>query len=153
MEKITTGKSRETVRGTEHDIQNIQRNLNSTKTAITTVQNALGIMQTETDALQALKHRLIQVKDEIEEQHDKVYAHQAAVTYWRGIRRDRYRTQEEGISQMYRNVLDEINRRLDEVDREISRKETAIYEKRGYIGQLQMKLQDQQTMLRKLCGW
>ncbi|MDE7436541.1 MAG: DUF5082 domain-containing protein [Lachnospiraceae bacterium] len=153
MAKIANSKSKGTAKGTENDVQNIQRNLNSTKTAISTVQNAVGIMQTESDALQALKQRLIRLKDEIEEQHYKMNARQTAIVCWRGIRREKYQSQEEGISLKYRNVLDEISRRLEEVDREISRKEAVLYEKRGYIGQLQMKLQDQQAMLKKLCGW
>lgn len=153
MAKIANSKSKGTVKGTENDVQNIQRNLNSTKTAISTVQNAVGIMQTESDALQALKQRLIRVKDEIEEQYYKMNARKTAIVCWRGIRREKYQSQEDGISLKYRNVWDEISRRLEKVDREISRKEAVLYEKRGYIGQLQMKLQDQQAMLKKLCGW
>ena len=153
MAKIANSKSKGTVKGTENDVQNIQRNLNNTKTVISTVQNAVGIMQTESDVLQALKQRLIRLKDEIEEQHYKMNARQTVIVCWRGIWREKYQSQEEGISLKYRNVLDEISRRLEEVDREISRKEAVLYEKRGYIGQLQMKLQDQQAMLKKLCGW
>lgn len=150
MAKGTSSKN--TFKGTENEIQNARYKLDSTRTAIATVQNAIGIMHTETDVLQALRQRLIYLKDEMEEQYYKKYNRQTAVTCWMGERYNRYGQQAEEILQSHQNILYEVNSRLDEVNREISRKEAMLCEKRNYIGQLQINLQDQQAVLKRLCG-
>lgn len=150
MAKGTSSKN--TFKGTENEIQNARYKLDSTRTAIATVQNAIGIMHTETDVLQALRQRLIYLKDEMEEQYYKKHNRQTAVICWMGERYNRYGQQAEEILQSHQNILYAVNSRLDEVNREISRKEAMLCEKRNYIGQLQINLQNQQAVLKRLCG-